>query len=290
MGDLKDIRSAARAAARRESRSRDHGLVNSVALPEPTTVLAETNWAVLEHAYGTAEDTPAQLVALLDADQGVRSRALDHLDHAVLHQCTLYSATAPAALYVAGILTDPRTAVPVGAAPRAVPGPLRAELLDWLDSAANEVTDEAEANSRHLGFPPEEYPPFVQIRDIRPAIFAAVSHCLNDPDPHVREASIAACIPLLDDPGLFSRRKDLVPLLRETLAVSERWQYRDRAIEALATWGEDTTELEVRREAFEVCDSERDNTRDWPTEPPPLTGSASDPPFWTRAGGMPPAP
>ncbi|TFI22485.1 hypothetical protein [Streptomyces sp. 4R-3d] len=234
--------------------------MNSVFLPEPATVLAETNWAALEHAYGTAEDTPAQLVALLDADHGVRSRALDHLDHAVLHQCTLYSATAPAALYVAGILTDPRTAVPVGAAPCAVPGPLRAELLDWLDSAANEVTDEAEANSRRHGFPPEDYPPFVQIREIRPAIFAAASHCL-------------------DDPSLLSRRKDLVPLLRRTLAVSERWQYRDRAIEALAAWGEDTTELEVRREPFEVCDSEMDNTRDWPTEPPPLTGSASDPPF-----------
>lgn len=128
--------------------------MNSVVLPEPATVLADTNWAALEHAYGTAEDTPAQLVALLDAGQGVRSRALDHLDHAVLHQCTLYSATAPAALYVAGILTDPRTAVPVGATPRAIPGPLRAELLDWLDSAANEVTDEAEATSRHCGSPP----------------------------------------------------------------------------------------------------------------------------------------
>ncbi|MFE3248214.1 hypothetical protein [Streptomyces sp. NPDC059209] len=93
---------------------------------------------------------------------------------------------------------------------------MRAELLDWLDSAANEVTDEAEATSRNCGFPPEDYPPFVQIREIRPAIFAAVSHCLKDPDPHVREAAIAACVPLLDDPRLFSRRRELVPLLRKT--------------------------------------------------------------------------
>jgi len=253
--------------------------VSLAPLPDHTVVLAETDWGALEHAYGSAKDTPTQLVALLDADQGVRSEALDHLDYAVLHQGTLYSATAPAALYVAGILTDPRTAVPVGAKPRTFPRTMRAELLSWLDSTANKVTDEAEAMSRRYGFPPEDHPPFVWTREIRPLLFTAVSRCLSDPNPHVREAAIAACIPLLDDPRLLGHRTDLVPLLRGTLAVSARWQYRDRAIEALATWGEDTAGLEVRREAFEVCDSQKGNDSDWSTEPPSLTGNASDPPF-----------
>lgn len=65
-------------------------------LPDPTVVLAATDWSALEHAYGTAEDTPAQLVALLDPDQGVRSGALDHLDYAVLHQGHLPPSTWPA--------------------------------------------------------------------------------------------------------------------------------------------------------------------------------------------------
>ncbi|SFJ76228.1 hypothetical protein [Streptomyces pini] len=238
--------------------------MNPVPLPDPTAVLAETDWCALEHAYGSAEDTHAQLIALLDADQGVRSRALEHLDHAVLHQTTLYSATAPAALYVAGVLSDPRTAATVNVLPRTSPAPLRAELLDWLGSAANEVTDEAESISRHHGFPPEDYPPFGRIREIRPALFAAVSDCLGDPDPQVREAAIAACIPLLDDPHLLSRRTDLIPLLRETLVISARWQYRDRAIEALAAWGEDTTGLEVRRDPFGWCDTPPDlSTSGW---------------------------
>ncbi|MFI2211889.1 hypothetical protein [Streptomyces sp. NPDC020141] len=42
----------------------------------------------------------------------MRSRALGHLHYKVNHQQTLYTATAPAVLYVAGILPDPRTDQP----------------------------------------------------------------------------------------------------------------------------------------------------------------------------------
>ncbi|MFE9939145.1 hypothetical protein [Streptomyces hirsutus] len=82
--------------------------MSPVILPEPAAVLANTDWGALEHAYGTAEDTPAQLVALFADDQPTRSQALDHLHHVVHHQNTLYAATVPAALYVAAILLDPR--------------------------------------------------------------------------------------------------------------------------------------------------------------------------------------
>ncbi|WP_267713815.1 hypothetical protein [Streptomyces sp. CoH17] len=224
-------------------------------LPDPAVVLAETDWCDLEHAYGTAESTPTQLVALLDADQGVRSEALGHLHHVVHHQNTLYAATAPAALYVAAILLDPRTALPVEKGPRDFPGPMRAELLGWLDSVANAADDQAQATMRHVGFPPEEYPPFVQTREIRPLLFSAASACFDDHDPHVREAALAACIPLLDDSRLYRHRKAVAPMLRETLATSALWQYQERAIEALTAWGEDTAGLKVRREAFEACDA-----------------------------------
>ncbi|MFJ8230854.1 hypothetical protein ACIQ9E_12980 [Streptomyces sp. NPDC094448] len=224
-------------------------------LPEPEAVLAETDWAALEHAYGPATDTPAHLAGLLDADQGVRSRALDHLHYKVNHQQTLYTATVPAALYVAGILPDPRTDRPVDKKRRDLPGPLRAGLLGWLGSMADQVGDEAAEGSRRLGFPPEEYPPFVQAGEIRPLLFVAVAAWTTDRDPDVRDAAIAACAPLLDDPSLRHHRTALVPLLREKLAVSALWQYQERAIETLASWGEDTSGMKVQRNAFEVCDA-----------------------------------
>ncbi|WP_433892471.1 hypothetical protein [Streptomyces sp. CA-111067] len=225
-------------------------------LPIAAAVLAGTHWTALWHGMGPAEDAPEMLTGLLNADQRVRSRALDYLHHVVHHQNTLYEATVPAALYVAAVLTDPRTALPVDKKPRDFPGPMRAELLGWLGSVAHAADEEAETTSRRLGFPPEDYPPFLRTCQIRPLLFQAVSACLDDPDPHVREAAMAACIPLLDDPRLRCHRAALIPLLREVLAVSALWQYRERAIETLDAWGQDTAGLEVRREAFEFCDSE----------------------------------
>ncbi|MDG9719994.1 hypothetical protein [Streptomyces sp. DH24] len=248
------------------------------ALPEPAVVLAETDWGALEHAYGTAEDTPAQLVALLDDDQRTRSQALDHLHHVVHHQNTLYVATVPATLYVAGILLDPRTTLPVDKRPHGFPGPMRAELLGWLNSVADAAGDQAEATMRRFGFPPEDFPPFVRTREIRPLLFSAVSACFDDHDLHVHEAALTACIPLLDDPHLHGHRKAVAPLLRETLAVSALWQYQERAVEALSAWGEDTTGLEVQRDAFDVCNrpSAASSPADWNVTPP---GDAADLPF-----------
>ncbi|MFI6286072.1 hypothetical protein ACIBCM_15145 [Streptomyces sp. NPDC051018] len=240
-------------------------------------MLTETDWAALEHAYGPATDTPAHLAGLLDADQGVRSGALDHLHYKVHHQQTLYTATVPAALYVAGILPDPRTDRPVDKKRHDLPGSLRTGLLGWLGSVADQVGDEAAEGSRRLGFPPEEYPPFVQASEIRPLLYVAVAAWVIDHDPDVRDAAIATCVPLLDDSRLSHHRTALVPLLREKLAVSALWQYQERAIEALASWGEDTSGLEVRRDVFEVCDAPNNTSSaaDWALSPT----DAADLPF-----------
>ncbi|MEU5158722.1 hypothetical protein AB0G74_03810 [Streptomyces sp. NPDC020875] len=249
--------------------------MSRAALPEPGGVLAETDWAALEHAYGPATDTPAHLAGLLDADQGVRSRALDHLHYEVHHQQTLYTATVPAVLYVAGVLPDPRTDRPVDKGPHDFPGSLRAGLLGWLGSVADQVGDEAAEVSRRLGFPPEEYPPFVQVGEIRPLLYVSVAAWTADHDPDVSDAAIAACAPLLDDPRLRHHRTALVPLLREQLAVSALWQYQERAVESLAAWGEDTSGMRVRRNAFDVCDA------------PNNTSSETDW-AWSRSDGEPP--
>ncbi|MGW1811591.1 hypothetical protein [Streptomyces sp. NPDC002078] len=253
--------------------TRDQELAEPI---DPAEVLAATHWGALQHAYGPADDVPEMLIGLTGLDEGVRSRALDDLHHVVHHQNTLYTATAPAALYVAGILSDERSLRSVQKAPRSFPGPMRAELLGWLDSVANEADDEAAAISRRFGFPPEDYPPFVEICRIRPQLFRATSAFLDDPDIHVREAAVSTCIPLLDDPRLLHHRVALAPLLRDVLAASALWQYRERSIEALTTWGEDTTGMEVRHERYSFCDSEL-KPSPWTDEP--WNGYDTDPPF-----------
>ncbi|MFE6850931.1 hypothetical protein ACFVDH_09100 [Streptomyces sp. NPDC057674] len=243
---------------------------------DPAEVLARTAWSALGHAYGTAEGVPQILLDLLDTDLRVRSKALSRLHHVVHHQNTLYTATAPAALYVAGILGDAQTLEVVEKEPRAFPGPMRAELLGWLDSVANAADDETAATMRRFGFPPEEYPPFVEVCRIRPQLFHAVSRFLDDLDLDVRAAAVSACIPLLDDPRLIHHRDALASLLRDSLAASALWQYQERAIDALESWGQDTTGLEVRGERYAFCDAEH-HPQPWVVES--QNGYDTGPPF-----------
>jgi hypothetical protein len=71
-------------------------------------VLESTDWSRLYHAYGRAIDTPRHLRALFSEDAGAREQALSHLWSAVMHQGTPSTATGPAALVVAGLLSDDR--------------------------------------------------------------------------------------------------------------------------------------------------------------------------------------
>ncbi|MFG3583996.1 hypothetical protein [Streptomyces sp. NPDC047990] len=225
-------------------------------LPDPHRILTQTNWAELNHAYGLATDAPKMLVALLDTDQTTRTKALAYVHGVLHHQNTIYEATVPTALYLAAILTDPRTTLPVDKNRRDAPGCMRAELLAWIGSVADEVTDEIDAASRLHGFPLDSYPAAAAIRQTRPQLFAAAFAYVHDADRHVSEAAIAACIPLLDDAELLPHRASLVPLLREVLGTSKRWQHRERAIDALDAWGEDSSGLEGQRNPFLFCDSD----------------------------------
>ena len=107
---------------------------DDLAVREPKIVVESTQWSELEHAYGSAADAPFQLIELLTEDPDQVGDALAFLDATVLHQGSLYSATAPAAEFVAGILEDPRTMV---SCESALPWddrerPARAALLEWL--------------------------------------------------------------------------------------------------------------------------------------------------------------
>ncbi len=199
----------------------------------------------MDHAYGSAADAPGILVALLDPIQDVRTKALVNLHGVLHHQNTLYEVTAPTALYVCAILPDPRTTRTVEKARWDFPGNMRAELLAWIASVANEATDAADATSRRYGFPLDDYPPAVAIQRIRPLLFSASFTCADDDDRHVREAAIAACIPLLDDPLLLHRRATLAPLVRQVLGTMPS-----------TSWGEDSSGIEGQRNAFLFCDTD----------------------------------
>jgi hypothetical protein len=89
--------------------------------------LEKTDWSRLHHAYGRAKDTPGHLRALLHEDPEARKKAMSHLWSAIIHQGTPWTATEPAALVVAGLLSDER--LDHGE-------PVRANLLSFLASVA----------------------------------------------------------------------------------------------------------------------------------------------------------
>ncbi|MEV6583690.1 hypothetical protein AB0M92_36760 [Streptomyces sp. NPDC051582] len=181
-------------------------------------LLLGTNWESLQHAYGSGEDIPAALCSLVDEDPEVRSEALAALDMGVLHQGSLYSVTAPAALFVAAIL-DPRMAFaeheghfPWDDGP---PRSLLAALLVWLGQVAESaaygedpVRDRTDwqwapwQDGTRREHDPDEYAALHACREIRPAPYDAVEPFLSSPDPHVREAALGAAVPLLTAPGL----------------------------------------------------------------------------------------
>ncbi|WP_394617423.1 hypothetical protein JNUCC0626_48880 [Lentzea sp. JNUCC 0626] len=71
------------------------------------TGLDQVDWARLSHAYGPADDVPAQLRDLVSPDEAVRRKALSGMYANLYHQGTIYEATAAAVPFVLQALTDP---------------------------------------------------------------------------------------------------------------------------------------------------------------------------------------
>ncbi|MEV4949273.1 hypothetical protein [Streptomyces sp. NPDC053755] len=70
-------------------------------LAHPLDGLDTFPWASFSHAYGTAEDVPGLLRALAGTDPGEADEALSELYGCVLHQGTVYTASAAAAPFLA---------------------------------------------------------------------------------------------------------------------------------------------------------------------------------------------
>lgn len=212
-------------------------------LPDPDVLLAQTNWAGLDHARGSAIDMPAGLTLFLDESITVRSEAAYTYLELVNHQNSIYSATTPVALYVAAILADERAAASALYGSRGHLLPMRVVLMNWLAGIAHDAGDEVIAISRNYGF--DEYPAMTTLRAARPTLYRAVATFLRDSDSAVRYAAVNASIRLLDTPEQCSRRRDeLLPAVHGLLrAGDEDGAYRNRALAILDYLGEDTRGL-----------------------------------------------
>lgn len=240
-------------------------------LPEPGSLLHDTDWAALEHARGTAEDVPAALAALLDPNPAVQAEALDRGLEPLRHQGSIYPATASAALYIAAILPDPRT-TGVGIYDlleshirQQRPRPLRAALLDWLGFLAYDSDDQNAEIGRQRGWADTS---LHAVRALRPVLFHAVSAFLHDADPEVRAAALVAAIPLVEAPELTRHRTELVPCARQILAASTDRYYRDCAIDGLTAWGHDVRDLLTPDDPARL------------TPPDPFAGGSTDDPLF----------
>ncbi|HEY2135935.1 MAG TPA: hypothetical protein VGH49_08595 [Xanthobacteraceae bacterium] len=83
--------------------------------------LDATDWSKLHHAFGRATDTPDVLRSFWKNDREGHKNAVSYLWDVVIHQSTPWTATAPAALVVAGLVNDQR-----------LEPDLRAKLLAFL--------------------------------------------------------------------------------------------------------------------------------------------------------------
>lgn len=183
-------------------------------LVDPEELLLRTDWSSVEHCCpNVAPTTPAILRQLLDDDAGKQGAALRDLQQAVTHSNTFYSATAPAASFVAAILGHPRTLAPVtdqtpweaaafGAKPRF---PLRVGLLNWLCSAAWDANEES----------PDGYEADIEaFRTLRPTLYEAIQPFLADDEQQIRDAAMAAVLPLIAAPELVHQAEDITSFQR----------------------------------------------------------------------------
>ncbi|MFC8388163.1 hypothetical protein [Streptomyces sp. NPDC057238] len=221
------------------------GAPHETDLPPYQVVLAETDWRSLQTAFGNGEDLPGVLARLLEPDPRVQVSALSELGELVGHQNTIYEATAPAAMYVAGILVHPAamTLRPY----RNVP--IRATLLNWLVSTVYDASDEIVSRTERY-FPGFLTPgtAVAAFRDLRPMLYRAVAPFLRDSHEDVREAAVIAAIILAEHPALAVQRDHLAEHARAILDTSSDDPNRRAARKALEAWGHDVPDPEPFRE------------------------------------------
>lgn len=233
-------------------------------LPTVAHLLAQTDWASLEHAFPDNIKLADALTKILADDIAIRSRALADLQEAVHHQNTIYPATTRVALYLAALLSDPRAGALDVEKPRSQPRSLRAVLLDWLGEMADDVGDESLAAARRFGF--GIYAEQAEFRAARPTLFRAVAAFTSAPEPEVRHAAVTTALLLLDTHGeRRGHRTGYEPLVEEILATSVNRYHRARALDSLDAWDWDTA---ILRRAESIAEGKDTSAWRWSEELP----------------------
>lgn len=163
---------------------------------DPVDLLLRTDWNAVEHCCpDVAPETPVILRELLDDDPRVQGYALRCLAEALIRGNVFYTATAPAARYVAAVLGDPRTlaqvtdrsAYEVPESGPQTPFPLRAGLMNWLGDA---VVDAISQQGRPYG-DEEDLDAFLELA---PEFYEAVHPFLTSDSPaYARRPSARSC-------------------------------------------------------------------------------------------------
>ncbi len=182
----------------------DAALTSLTTLPDPDDLLRGTAWDCHDSAIGDYSIwLPYVLRALLDPDPEIQSGAFADLEP-IRHQNTIYGATVPAAIYIAGILPDPRTATLFMFGDyrwsRDHQAPLRSALIRWLGSVVDDASWQANT------------PEGAAVLARRPVFFNAIAPFLHDDDDTIRRAAIEAAAVLVEAPELASHRPEITKL------------------------------------------------------------------------------
>jgi hypothetical protein len=195
----------------------------------PAEILRDTPWAALSTAYASGTVVPEHLEALLSGDPEACSAGVAFLESSLLHQQTIYPATAPALEFAAAVLDDPRTSVRCESALTLAdePQPLRADLLEWIALVAET-----------LGHAADRAPGAAEQACLRllPDVYPTLLPHLEDRDPATRRGALRALTYVVALPPLAEQRTGAAALV-ETAARSAPPDLRAATADAIAAWG-----------------------------------------------------
>ncbi|SEL71927.1 hypothetical protein [Rhodococcus maanshanensis] len=191
--------------------------------------MSETHdWDRLFHAYAVATDTPAHLEALVSADETAFSTAMEHLYGAVLHQGTIYPATAPAVAAVAQAVS-----FWIGGADRKTASARLPALVDFLDAAGDSLALIGELR-------PDEGDAMPPSGEDEREFFEALASDDEEESEEAWESPVAEALMALAIPAL---RQQADPVLEGLLQLmrSDAFAHKAGAVSALARWNGNST-------------------------------------------------
>ena len=186
------------------SEKRQRALASLVSKDLPVLAgIEQVDWRSLHHAYGPAVDLPLWLRLLLAEDQDVRNDALDYLYNTILHQGSLYPASAAAAPFLLRILAEPDPPGKTG---------LLYLLADLASSQAAQQDNEAKALGQILAAGLPLYIELLDHPEVKVGLAALwLLRCLGRRSPEIvsqlRAWLPGAASPLLQAGALFALRR-----------------------------------------------------------------------------------